>query len=484
MLAALGYIQAADFTYDFSQGVPSTWTTSAQPNGVETTDLARGTQYTTSATLTLKGVKQATKVVITCSTNVDKKNTIGVKVGSTTFGQDELLGKANDMEKAFEATATDGDLTINITRAEKSIYIKKVVVTCDEAPAGNNDDDDDDDDGWEELMTPSYDFEPEDKTSVTFTFDKSSYYVESLEDGTSATTFAFQNDKGVAEICLIGDVKTGTYNFSEEMTPGTALASLGSNLFIDYPSYVGVGFNEEGYIKDIYYLVSGSISVTKTGSNIKMEVNATSYNGSTFTLSYSGIPEEQTDDEELNFDYEPEEKTTITRTADMAQAEGGYDEEYDIPFTYVYLGGEDLYSELLFIAEPDEDTFVAPGTYTISDTFEEGTVVVSPGGDDTADYPSFVGTDVDEEGYYYTTYYLASGTVTVTAVQEGVKIEVKGTSHFGSTINVTYIGSTESAGIEEIQSDCNTTNGKIMQDGKLIIKSHGRIYNASGLIVK
>ena len=72
---------ASEVTYDFTSSIPAGWTASAKPNGFETTGTSRGTQFTTSATLTLAGVKNVTKVVVTCSSNIDSGNSLGVSVG-------------------------------------------------------------------------------------------------------------------------------------------------------------------------------------------------------------------------------------------------------------------------------------------------------------------------------------------------------------------------------------------------------------------
>lgn len=642
----MGALQAAEITYDFSQGVPSAWTSSVNPFGVETASPARGTQYTSSATLTLKDVKQATKVVVTCSSNVDKKNTIGAKVGSTTFGKDELISKANDIELTYEGAATDGDLVLTLTRVEKSIYIKKVVVTCGEASgSGNNGgesgdeeedqtqldpsykydeptsisvsgasgsntaysfvqknilvscttgaqndnyfgcnagstitftatqeikavvidgyikkdftatvdhgtiqytdasasdveadpaviikgvnaksvaiscakqmrcynvefyftsepdielseggNDDDDDDNWlEELLKPTYESEPINKTTANLTFTQGIYANDAFEDGTPYTQFALTDETNGAFIALIGEVKTGTYTIDDSMTPGSALASVGGNLFADYPSYIGLKYSEEEeYYEEIYYLVSGTITVTKNGDALKISINAKSYNGSTFTATYTGTPEEYIDDDddddydsELTYDWETTEVSSQNFAFDYAESASGHDDDYDYDWTQIYLEGENWTSELFFFAPYAEGTGVAPGTYVINSSEEDGTVYASPGGDDYYDYPSNICYNYDEDGFYSDVYYLVSGTVKVTKTTTGVKIEINAKSYNGSTITGTFSGTmVNTTAIENVSAESKAQEGKIMQDGKLIIKSHGRIYNASGLIVK
>lgn len=48
---------ADEVVYDFSASIPNGWTASEAPNGFETTNTARGCQFTKDAVLTLKGAK-------------------------------------------------------------------------------------------------------------------------------------------------------------------------------------------------------------------------------------------------------------------------------------------------------------------------------------------------------------------------------------------------------------------------------------------
>lgn len=68
---------AEDITYDFSNSVPTPWTCNVTPSGYETSGSMRGTQFNVAlggATLTLSGVQNATKIVVTCSSNIDNEN--------------------------------------------------------------------------------------------------------------------------------------------------------------------------------------------------------------------------------------------------------------------------------------------------------------------------------------------------------------------------------------------------------------------------
>lgn len=89
-------------------------------------------------------------------------------------------------------------------------------------------------------------------------------------------------------------VPAGTYTINGTNNVGTVEASEG---LLDYSAY-GYGYvpsaayyaliGSDGYITSLYYLVSGTVTVTKVGTNgINIVVNAKSGNGSTVNLTYS-----------------------------------------------------------------------------------------------------------------------------------------------------------------------------------------------------
>ncbi len=120
---------SVDTKYDFSSSIADGWSSSATPQGYETTGSARGTQFASAATLTLKGVSNVTKVVVVCSANTDK-NSISVSVGGTSIGSANL-SKENNKTQTFTCSAASGDVVISISRSEKSVWIKSVTITGD-----------------------------------------------------------------------------------------------------------------------------------------------------------------------------------------------------------------------------------------------------------------------------------------------------------------------------------------------------------------
>jgi uncharacterized repeat protein (TIGR02543 family) len=130
-------------------------------------------------------------------------------------------------------------------------------------------------------------------------------------------------------------------------------------------------------------------------------------------------------------------------TADNPNPESNYSDEDPTPITLnlsgtgLYLATEGLYS----ISVSDGYTFIAgiavysnagiAGVYPIDFSEENGTALASSGGNADTDYPSFV--MMYEAGNYAGSYYLVSGTVTITA--ENITVNAK--SYYGSTINIT-----------------------------------------------
>lgn len=435
VIVALGIAQAADITYDFSNGVPSSWTSTITPNGTE----ARGTQFLASGTLTLKDVKQATKVVITCSTNVDKKNSMGVKVGNTTFGKEEVLGRATDMTQTFEGTATDGDLVITLTRAEKSIYIKQVVVTCGEAggnTTGGSDDNDDD----EPTLDPSYKYAEPTSITVSGAQGSNTPYSFIQKNILVSTTQGAQNDSYFG--CNAG----ATISFTATQDIKAVVIN----------GYVKKDFEATASAGTISYVDASESEVTANPVVMVTNINAKSvaitcdkqmrcYSVDFYFTSNPDIEIEEGDDDgdedidwdellKMSYEYEPTETTSANLT--FTQGEYMVDELEDgTSCTQFALYNETSIANIILFGE------IKTGTYTINSTLTAGTALASDGGNMLYDNPCYIGTDWDEEFQRYNnTYYLVSGTIKVTSLTEGVKIEINAKSYNGSTFTVTYTG--------------------------------------------
>lgn len=185
------------------------------------------------------------------------------------------------------------------------------------------------------------------------------------------------------------------------------------------------------------------------------------------------------DEGDYTYEFEPMEVTTITDTYDYA--EYMVDEEYGL--IDVYMVGEISVAELLFFAS-DVTNGLPAGTYTISESQEDGTVMASPGGDDDYDYPSYLATDFNSEGYYTSAYYMMSGTVTVSVDGQTTKIVVNADSYYGSTLNLTYEGEMEEYiedAVENVTADALNIR---IDNGNMIVPAQAgervSVYNVAG----
>lgn len=479
-------IQAAmaeEVTYDFSTNIPQGWTSSAKPTGFEQVGSKRGCQFTQSTTLTLKGSTGISKIEILCSCNIEGKNTIGVTVAGKTFGKLETLAKEANVTKTFEGTATDGDLVISLTRNSKSIYIKQIKVTCTshtengEGQGGEN--------GQDEALNQ---------------LDTNYQYPDSViirPSGTAAFNQAYSILQGNVLVRSIGTQSAEYF-----------ACAAGNSLQIDATQpFVAISIN--GSVKKNFSADAdkGEISYAYDSENeVKQDpvVFANNINDKSLKLTctaqlrceeiivyFKQAPDLDLDnlfgegEEELTFDYEPTEVTSLSLSYDTmyyySKIVAIEESNQTLPFTDIYMEKDDHVTYLCFIAEANNGTGVAPGVYPISYSYEPGTVLASIGGNDIEDYPSYVQTDIinyNDGTAMFKSYYLISGTVSVSAQGSEVRIEVNAKSFYGSTIHVSCQGTAIDESTESAIQDIAATKTIDIQHGK--IENNGRIYLVQG----
>lgn len=460
---------ADEVVYDFSASIPNGWTASEAPNGFETTNTARGCQFTKDAVLTLKGAKGVTKVVVVCSANVGA--TVNASVGGALWGS-ETIAKITDASLTFTGSAADGDLTVSLTRDNKSIWIKTITVTCSESvdpgQGGGGEDGSD--------LDPAYTYAeptvvgPSGATgnNASYSFIQNNIEVKTTTGAQAETYFGcnatasitFTATKPIKALVINGYVKK---DFSAECNHGDI-------------AYVDAS---EDYVEADPVLAITDIDATSVTINCDKQLRCYSV-----SFYFNENPEVDLDtpgtggdyEGDFNFDYEPIEVTTINATMDYLSCED-YSSYYGYDYVDIYMENDEASIELGVFTPAVAGTCVAPGTYVINDTFESGTVQASPGGDDMYDYPSMYMTDYEEYdgAYYYNTcYYMESGTLTVTSDPAGVKMVINAKTHFGSTINATFVGEAEffgdmPDGIKEVEGSraadgCYDLQGRRLTD--------------------
>lgn len=470
---------AKDFTYDFSTAIPKDWKASVNPNGFETTGSSRGCQFAASANLTLAGAKNVTKIVITCSSNYDK-NTIAFTVGGKALGEAIKLAKETDVEKTFTGATLSGDIVLAITRTDKSVYIKKIVVTADEIGSSTGGGEEGGDEGDDSTLNPNYNYaEPttitpsgETCSNQAYSFIQNNIKVETSTGAQYATYFG----------CNAGN--SITFTATKEIR-GVVING-----------YVKKDFTATCNNGDIEYVDATEDEVTANPVVVIYDVNAKSVTIEcvkqmrcySVDFYFNDNPDVEiegggggSDDDEYNYEWEPTTPTTLNITFTDVEAED-YSDYFGFDYTDIYFENDAFSMELAVFAPMVEGTILAPGTYVINDSYEPGTVQASPGGDDMYDYPAYIATDyeeIDGEYYYNTAYYIVSGTLTVN--EEGGMV-LNGKTHFGSTVHATYGVSTD--GINKVEDTKAEAPVKKLVNGRIIISRSGKQYNVNGQRIK
>lgn len=470
---------AKEFTYNFMNTLPSEWTSNPAPLAFEST--SRGCQYTSSATLTLKGAKNVTKVVLTCSSNLAGKNTIALKVGGKAYGETVTMGKETNVEKTFTGSAS-GDITIDITRVDKSVYISKIVVTADEigSNTGGGDTPGTGTGEGDTDLDPNYTYaEPTIITptgtigsNTAYSFVQNNIRVDVSTGGQSESYFGcnagnsitFTASKNIKAVVVNGYVKK---EFEAQSTSGTI-------------AYVDA--SEDAVETNPVLAITDVDSKTVT---ITCEKQMRCYSVEFYFVENPELGDDDWGDDEFNFDYEPNVATTLNITFTEMEAED-YSEYFGYEYTDLYFSSEEYEMEVAAFVPYNEETVLAPGTYEINDSYEVGTVQASPGGDDYYDYPTYIATgfqyDAEEDAWYYTqSYYVVSGTLTVSKVSNGTKFEINGKTAKGSTVNASYILPGNADAIHNAkQEEAKTAVGKKILNGRVVIVNKEKVYDASG----
>ena len=246
-----------------------------------------------------------------------------------------------------------------------------------------------------------------------------------------------------------------------------ALASSGYSYSYEsaYPSYFAV---EQAGEVNYYFLQSGTVEISKDGDNYKVEVNGVSYFGSQIKVTYEGLTDQ------LNFDYEPDEATSINATdltGEVSNSDG----------IFVIEAMTEDYLQMAVIELVSNAEELPVGEFVVAADSAQNTIIASPGGDASYDYGTRYFTT---DGYYIVdTWYVVSGKVTITKEGEVYTVVLDGKSAKGSDIKLTItIGSPESA-VENVFEDRSKTI-KTFDGEKVVIINNGVKYNVLGVEIR
>lgn len=284
-----------------------------------------------------------------------------------------------------------------------------------------------------EAADPNYIYEPTTATAIDVTFENAEYEYDD-EDGVM-TIWLWDAESTLAlDINVDAQVvPTGVLPINATGDANTVVASAGGNNH----SYYLTDLDEEGYAQTVYYLVDGKVTITLAEGVYTVVVEATTYNGSTIKVTYTGALDEAADPA---FQYEPTEVSTFNVTAnDMMYID--YVEDYGDYYVYLYQVDEDdntLYTTVIDLVTTEAALPV--GEFEINGTYTAGTVYASEGVQsyDGQNYP-IPTYFIDRVGQAY--YFIVSGKVTISKdADDNYTITLAGVSYNGSTINVTYTG--------------------------------------------
>lgn len=489
LLLAAGLVPALaeTFTYDFSTAIPDGWTSSTTPFGFETSGSARGAQYNGAGTttLTLTGAEGVSSVTVTYSANLASNATLALAVGTADWGT-QTTAKVNLQDLVYTADKASGNITLTITRTSKSVYIKQIVVEADKIeptavepaepviPEGL---DADYNYAAIETLYPNGDT----GSNQAYTFTQNNVKVDVTTGGQSANYFGvnatkaitFTAAKPIKGIVISGYAKSG---FTATVSDGT----------VDVNEYCADYETESYPILVVKGTTSNTVTIT-CGKQLRI------FKAEVYFASEPTVAPGAGDEDMYSYDAEP---TTVS-TKDVTFASGKvYQDIYD-DYGYITLYFYNADSDLtLDVRTPVVDgTLIAPGTYPVTFTGQEGEVDGSYGRCHFYDISEDAFYDYDyaalyceyDEEYNITPWYIYDGTLTVEAVgEDGVKMTLEGTTYNYSTIKATYTKepSTATAITTPTIKTAAPAARKLFSQGRIVIERQGRTYNVGGQRMK
>lgn len=254
--------------------------------------------------------------------------------------------------------------------------------------------------------------------------------------------------------------------------------------FDEYVTYVDVR-DESGESLDEYSFIEGTATVTN--------------NNGVYTLSATLIMQSSSDPTDVprinltmvgtiqtGMDYDHDSEDFVATLNNIDQIIPDYSSTYGSYISLVATDDKEAPTKeiylLFMVTAEDPDIVIPAGEYTISDSYESGTVVACPGVSNGSVSPSFAGLLTDG-GMQVPLWFLREGTVVVKNNNGNLHVTVDAKNSYGRAIQVTIEGAT--SGIDQIKSD-NTTGKviKYIEDNQIIIERDGIRYNTLGIRIE
>ncbi len=180
-------------------------------------------------------------------------------------------------------------------------------------------------DAYDASGSYDYSYEPQPATEQDWTFlraDTAICYGDYYGNGTATVDLLLSNDEVFAYLelnCPMFDndsIPTGTYKIDSSHQAYTVTASQGfsEDEGVDWPSFIGIYASNNTYTY-AYYLMSGTLAISRTDSQYAVELNAVSYYGSRIRATYAGtIHVARPTQKSLEITSKPAVKTRTTAT--------------------------------------------------------------------------------------------------------------------------------------------------------------------------
>ena len=239
-------------------------------------------------------------------------------------------------------------------------------------------------------------------------------------------------------------IPEGTYPITSTPAYNTALASQGYDQTQGvipcayYPLVVQAG---QLYISTpMYFMQSGNVVVEHVNGTPKITINAVNSNNVPMTIVYEVGGKSEKVEVKAPLKYDATEADgaldyTYGEDAVVETADKGFYGTFDVADATSMLALLFVYPE----GVADAETTIPAGTYTISDSQAAGTVLVSSGVSSTGSvgYSFFAKTNAQGQ-LVPPLYFPVEGTVEVTKVDGGLKVEVNGLNSNDVPVHVVY----------------------------------------------
>lgn len=290
-------------------------------------------------------------------------------------------------------------------------------------------------------------------------------YLQATNDDGQGITLLF-NVNGADPETLIA---TGTYTIDNNGLASTVMASPGQTGMDILPSYAA---NCDPYfqIDNVWFIVSGAVTVSADADNIYVVVNAQNTLGQDVNATIT-VAKERNIDYDENFAFEASWSTNDIQLEDRISDLGAI-------LLTGYNAAHTETAVLQFNVNAwDDETGLPAGTYTIDSSNQAGTVTASTGFDymfeATPSYASYC----TPTGFLSRLWFLTDGTVTVANVNGQLCIEVNATNSYHRPVHI-LIEPDHTVSLNSIHGQMS--DGKHMINGRLVIRRSGFVYNAQG----